>query len=518
MDLLNALNNKDEILAMSLITPENAKQIYENNHTPLILACENNMTEVALALIATGNSNPEQVTNNDITALMWACRNKMQEVALALIATGNSKPEQVTNHDITALMIACDNNMTEVALALIKTGNSKPEQVNINNVTALMWACVNNMTEVALALIETGNSNSEHVNNAGNTALILACDNNMTEVALALIKTGNSKPEQVTNTGITALIWACNNNMTEVALALIATGNSKPEQVTNTGITALLIACDNNMTEVALALIATGQSNSNYIDSNGNTALHYAIENNLTTVINKLSYKINTTRSSYNYIQGENISNIGLYNGITFEIEGVLASLLKSELNQILNTRSMIYDTNQKYVYTQSFSPIQNGLVLWNELNEILSKFSSNYYILIPNKNIGKYKFYKINIQKPECIFNSIETVNNDDNEPTKEQPSQIIIKYQNKNYSIDVPEDTVYTYRNILNILKQTEPIFASIDNSKQLIRFMFSGRIYQNKGLDEKAIPGIHQLIITQRGTRGGKKKRKSTRKIKR
>ena len=204
----------------------------------------------ANAMIRTGKFNPERFDNNGNTALMLACKNEMSNVALALIQTGQFKLEQVSKIGNTALMYACKNEMSNVALALIQTRQSNPGQVNALEDTALKYACKNNMSNVALALIQTGQSNpgQVNVNSFGNTALILACQNKMSNVALALIQTGQSKPEHVNNNGTTALIWACNAKMPEVALALIQTGHSRPRQVDNTGRNALTYALQNIQT------------------------------------------------------------------------------------------------------------------------------------------------------------------------------------------------------------------------------------------------------------------------------
>jgi hypothetical protein len=111
----------------------------------------------------------------------------MSDVALALIRTGNSKPEHVTSSGNTALLMACYNEMADVALELIQTGNSKPEQVSENGNTALIYACDTEMSAVALALIRTENSNPTQINDDGETALDFAQDNDMQEVVDLLL-------------------------------------------------------------------------------------------------------------------------------------------------------------------------------------------------------------------------------------------------------------------------------------------------------------------------------------------
>jgi len=179
---------KDRHKALEIIENVSDKSIFSTplleykNATALIYACDKNMSDVALALIATGQSNPAHHDNKGNTALIWACYNNMSKVALALIATGQSNPMQIDECGATALIRTCENNMTDVAMALIATGQSNPAQTTNKGNTALIRACQNKMTDVALALIATGQSNLMQKNNDGYSALMVATENNMQNV------------------------------------------------------------------------------------------------------------------------------------------------------------------------------------------------------------------------------------------------------------------------------------------------------------------------------------------------
>ena len=150
MELFNAILLERTARALQIIESGHYDPEYidSEGYTALILACRNNMPDVAMALISTGNAKPEYVNMFGKTALIWACYNDMPDVALALIATGKSKPEQANNNGSTALICACRNNMPIIALALIASGQSKPEQINKIGATALTYAKRNNMTDV----------------------------------------------------------------------------------------------------------------------------------------------------------------------------------------------------------------------------------------------------------------------------------------------------------------------------------------------------------------------------------
>jgi ankyrin repeat protein len=249
----------------------------------LIELISNNDSDKALELIKSGNFDPNEIcSETGSTSLQIACENNMSEVALALINTGKSRPPHVNYSGYTALIICCEDDpeddyydMTEVALALINTGKSRPQQVNQFGFTALMICCNDSpdhdnwrpkdKSEVALAIINTGNCRLEQVDDfIGYTALMYACNNETIDirVPLAIIATGKSMPEYEDEMGYTALLFACGSHrkdMSDVALALIGTGKARPEHLGD-GCSALIMACENKMSDVALALalLATG--------------------------------------------------------------------------------------------------------------------------------------------------------------------------------------------------------------------------------------------------------------------
>jgi hypothetical protein len=157
----------------------------------LMIACGNPiLKDVALELIKSKKIKINQLSNNifKTTALMMACSKAQTEVALALIATGESNPGAASYNGITALIFACGNKLTDVALALIATGQSNPGAVSYDGFTALMYACSKAQTEVALALIATGESNMFAVNNNGGSAFQYATKKNMAKVLDAFPK------------------------------------------------------------------------------------------------------------------------------------------------------------------------------------------------------------------------------------------------------------------------------------------------------------------------------------------
>lgn len=144
LELIASGNSNPEVIRSNVFLSSNQTA---DEVTPLIFACVHKLSEVALALIATNQSNPgvvfflktthssleaslEFTTVSSHTALTLACTNKLPEVALALIATGESNisyesKDAISGDIYTALILACSNKLQEVALALIATGETR---------------------------------------------------------------------------------------------------------------------------------------------------------------------------------------------------------------------------------------------------------------------------------------------------------------------------------------------------------------------------------------------------------
>ena len=90
--------------------------------------------------------NPGQVSNTKYTALMLACKNNISEIALKLLDM-DCNPGQMNNEKYTALMIACINNMPEVVTKLLKLFRNECNVTykSEKGKTAFDYACDNEM-------------------------------------------------------------------------------------------------------------------------------------------------------------------------------------------------------------------------------------------------------------------------------------------------------------------------------------------------------------------------------------
>lgn len=167
-ELFSSIRNEDTSEALKIINENRTNgellgSINFEDKTPLLKAIQNNMPEVALALIQTGLSKPgyEDEEYNDNSILYYAIQQtknnkEMEQVVFALLNldTGEVDPGHIEFNDTTPLMLACSNKLSEIALRLIATGKSNPKYVNENGEDALAIAKELNMTEVVDALIQ----------------------------------------------------------------------------------------------------------------------------------------------------------------------------------------------------------------------------------------------------------------------------------------------------------------------------------------------------------------------------
>lgn len=132
-----------------------------NGDTPLMLACNNYMPDLALKILKNPLLSDVMALNRGNTsALMVACKNKQVSVALKILDLVDERHlYEVSNHTgNTALILACKNSMTSVALKILeKAGNKYIFCTNFKDETALSWAKKNRMQDVYSKITEMKN-------------------------------------------------------------------------------------------------------------------------------------------------------------------------------------------------------------------------------------------------------------------------------------------------------------------------------------------------------------------------
>jgi ankyrin repeat protein len=185
--------------------------------------------------------------------LLDACANNMPDVALAIIETGEfDATENYKNGGNNSIMFACKNNMSEVVLEIMNICDIDVKWMNAEGENVITFACENKMFDVLEAIV---------LNEDGSTLLTIACEHEMTDLALIILARDPNCYNDRNISGESVLTTACKNKMTQVALAIIAienTINVYDDWMTSTKIndkhTANAYACKNGMSDVALLL------------------------------------------------------------------------------------------------------------------------------------------------------------------------------------------------------------------------------------------------------------------------
>lgn len=227
--------------------------------TPLLLAIENGMDDVAIAIAKKSRYVFRCRGSDSGTALHAACRKKREEVAATIVAVSRAFDiadlNAVNCAGETALLIACDSGMRGVVEGLIHRGG-----VDLNraggplNMTPLMVAISKGF---ALSLINAGAS-VNHRADDGASALSIACTWHLRDVAMALLDKGASVNARL-DSGLSVLHIAINAapSMVDVTLRLIEKG-ADPHACFPNRDSPMDLACDLDAAAIVEKLVKHG--------------------------------------------------------------------------------------------------------------------------------------------------------------------------------------------------------------------------------------------------------------------
>jgi ankyrin repeat protein len=271
-------------------------KFYNLTKTDLMIACSLYQREKALALI---DESAYRLDTSDIsgnTALMLACKNNLSEVALKIIKkySRRSGIEKYNIYSETPFFLSCKQQFMsqDVPLFIIKCMpyESDMGRVNINGDTALIWACCNNKAEVVEKMIINYYDicNPGNISNKKYTAFLFACTNGMSNIVDTMIK--YPKIFNITFTNNSEYLHCLfNKNIQGQAIDYIKKYNNELNlrYINNLGQTLLSVACINKSPLIALHLLSTypDKCNIGYVDNSGSTELSWACQYNLKPII-----------------------------------------------------------------------------------------------------------------------------------------------------------------------------------------------------------------------------------------
>lgn len=156
--LIHACYNSLEKLCIRLLEENNCNFSHIDRHTSknaLIYSLEMGLEDTANILIDKMN-NFTLVDEDMYTPLMTACSNSLSNLALKIIQKGNCFEETLHKNIDTALLIAVINELEDVAIEILKIKNNIEYLMHIgeDGFTVFEIACKNNLQKVIDCLLE----------------------------------------------------------------------------------------------------------------------------------------------------------------------------------------------------------------------------------------------------------------------------------------------------------------------------------------------------------------------------
>ena len=219
--LIIACKNKHTEIALLLLRMSKIIIDHKDNdgNYAITYACEENLIEVIYEFSKLFASNPNP--NLQSTILNWACSSPPFYPDLAINILSIITPQQSLQQLKLPLQHACSNNLPTIVEAFIKYHpNSVNTKIKHDN-TLLNWACKHSHSSIALTLIPHTNTNIDKTNDDNDTPLILACKNELNTVALLILKYSTFTTKIQKQNKLTAFIHAHNNKLTDVTTEIL---------------------------------------------------------------------------------------------------------------------------------------------------------------------------------------------------------------------------------------------------------------------------------------------------------
>ncbi len=326
------------------------KTINDQGFTPLINACKNNLSSVALNILNSSipieDISLSHTLDNGDTAFIFALRNKMTDVIKKMMSIAKPfelKLNAVGSDGNTPLQIAIINSMEDIVFELIKNDIQDLNITNKNkmNKNAVLLAQENNLIKVSEELVNLINNDIFLAISAGRSI----------EDIQHLIDSDNDVLQSTNNNNQTPFNYACSISNLDVANFIFGFGNeanlvNKPDDLNNN---ALLYSCKNKLSDIAIKIINNDISYNSVsiINKYGFTPLIYSIKNNMNdiaTVLLKLdASNINLSQVAYN--------NNALIEALISENQLIISEILKFKpyeynISQIIKDYNRIIDNS----------------------------------------------------------------------------------------------------------------------------------------------------------------------------
>ena len=272
---------------------------YNENSSPLIIACAFSLSEVVISLLPTEYATLDFQDNNKSTALICAIDNEMVQVVTEMLKYPSHcglTLKDDNNHNALTSALLLDTRKGYLMASAILGSNLECglSEQNESGKTPLM-VTFDNIASFDDANTDIINKMLHHATDCGINKI---CNNGFTALMIAIFH-GSEIFTNVVNSlkcniniqnseGETVLMYAVKSDpkvLLEPIIDLILNNKeSNPHITNNKGETAFSIACDRNMQKIAMNMVPHMDINIHY-----NAMLDCASKNNLIELIHKLN-------------------------------------------------------------------------------------------------------------------------------------------------------------------------------------------------------------------------------------
>jgi ankyrin repeat protein len=272
--------------------------INKYGETALIIACKNNLLDIATSLVQSdvpANCNADQIDNTGMSALNWACFYSWDFMCIELMKRMKT-PQRYKDNIMTPLITSCRRSSKIIEQILLFDKNNI-DNIDAEGNTALIWACCRNLPKSAETIIDYAKNNNSQKNKYGGTALMWAIRNKMNNVINKLLPSVKNLDTYRTCDNESYMLLLVINGYNQLAHSILRLTSTKTLNDADINQQTILnAACvRNESAELVETLINTGGIKFNCVDDAGNTPLMNLLMHgydNLAVTLIKKSYAV----------------------------------------------------------------------------------------------------------------------------------------------------------------------------------------------------------------------------------
>ena len=249
----------------------------DNNNTPIHLAAQAGIEDIAIALISCSTSVKKGWLGR--TVLHSACKRGCLILVRTLIRDHNADVNAQDDRNNTPLHLAAQAGKEDIAIALINEFSCSTSVKGSDGRTLLHSACEGGSLNLVRTLIQDHNAKVNARDDNNNTPLHLAAQAGIEDIAIALINEFSCSTSVKKGwLGRTVLHSACKRGCLNLVRTLIRDHNADVNAQDDRNNTPLHLAVQEDKEDIAIFLINEFSCSTSVKGSDGKTLLHSACE------------------------------------------------------------------------------------------------------------------------------------------------------------------------------------------------------------------------------------------------